>query len=123
MMNHKSETTLHNAFLEILPAHGRSAAIPPADDIYDFLIGSWELDLVAYDDEGNVTKSTGEAHVAWVLEGRAIQDLFINPPDPTAARTRRNMRTGMARRCAFTTPPFARGGSLGSIRTTGSAPS
>ena len=31
------------------------------------------------DDDGNVTHSTGEAHFARVLDGRAIQDVFINP--------------------------------------------
>jgi hypothetical protein len=48
-------------------------------DLYGFLIGSWELDVIAYDDSGEVIHSTGEAHVARVLEGRAIQDVFINP--------------------------------------------
>ena len=32
-----------------------------------------------YVTQGNVTHSTGEAHFAWVLEGRAVQDVFINP--------------------------------------------
>jgi len=48
-------------------------------DIYGFLIGSWELDIVGYDEEKNVIHSIGEAHFAWVLEGRAVQDVFINP--------------------------------------------
>lgn len=78
-MNHKSETMLHSAFGEILPAHERSKEIPAADDLYGWLIGSWELDIVGYADDGSVIKSTGEAHFAWVLEGRALQDLFINP--------------------------------------------
>jgi hypothetical protein len=67
------------SFLEILPAKGRSPDIPPEDDLFGFLIGSWELDLTSYDDDGTVRKSTGEAHVSWVLQGRAVQDLFINP--------------------------------------------
>jgi hypothetical protein len=78
-MNHKHGATLHDAFLEILPAAERSPDIPASDDLYGWAIGSWELDVVAYDDEGNVTKSTGEAHYSRVLEGRAIQDVFINP--------------------------------------------
>jgi hypothetical protein len=67
------------AFLEILPSAGRAWEIAPEDDLYGWLIGSWELDLTAYDDDGNITHSTGEAHFAWILEGRAIQDVFINP--------------------------------------------
>lgn len=62
-----------------LAATERSPAIPEAMDAYGWLIGSWELDLIGYDDEGNVIHTTGEAHFAWVLEGRAVQDVFINP--------------------------------------------
>jgi hypothetical protein len=62
-----------------LSAAGRAHDIPESEDIYGWLIGNWELDVVGYDDEGNVSRSTGEAHFAWVLEGRAVQDVFINP--------------------------------------------
>ena len=75
----EAETQTDNSFLTILPAANRSPDISPADDLYGWLIGSWELDLVGYDDEDNVIKTTGEAHFSWVLEGGAIQDVFINP--------------------------------------------
>jgi hypothetical protein len=63
----------------VLVASGRSRDIPETEDAYGWLIGSWDLEVVGYDDEGNVTRSKGEAHFAWVLEGRAVQDVFINP--------------------------------------------
>ena len=73
-----------------LAASGRSHEISESADAYGWLIGSWELDVVGYDDEGNVTRSIGEAHFAWVLEGRAVQDVFINPRrsdrGPTSAK-------------------------------------
>jgi hypothetical protein len=62
-----------------LLSESRSAEIPETEDIYGWLIGNWELDVIGYDDEGNVIHSTGEAHVGRVLEGRAVQDVFINP--------------------------------------------
>jgi hypothetical protein len=65
-----------------LAASSRSPEIPEAMDLYGWLIGSWELDLVGHDDTGNVIHTTGEAHFAWVLEGRAVQDVFINPSRP-----------------------------------------
>src|SRR5215216_1387814 len=76
---------MNTTFVEPDPMHAtlaapdRSHEIPESADAYGWLIGSWELDVTGYDDEGNVTHSTGEAHFAWVLEGRAVQDLFINP--------------------------------------------
>jgi hypothetical protein len=63
----------------VLSASGRSPKIPEEMDLYGWLIGSWELDVVGYDDEDNVIHTTGEAHFDWVLGGRAMQDVFINP--------------------------------------------
>ena len=62
-----------------LAAGRRSPEIPEAMDLYGRLIGSWDLDVIGYDDSGSVIRTTGEAHIAWVLEGRAVQDVFINP--------------------------------------------
>ena len=62
-----------------LLAESRSPDIPETEDIYGWMIGSWELDVVGHDDEGNIIHTTGEAHVGRVLEGRAVQDVFINP--------------------------------------------
>jgi hypothetical protein len=72
-------TTTADPFVRVLAPTSRAPDIRPEEDLYGFLIGSWELDLVAYPDDGNVTYSTGEASFAWVLDGRAIQDVFINP--------------------------------------------
>jgi hypothetical protein len=68
-----------NSLSPVLLASDRSHEIPEAEDAFGWLVGSWELDVVAHDDDGNVTRSTGEGHFAWVLEGRAVQDVFINP--------------------------------------------
>jgi hypothetical protein len=75
---HESATTV-DPFVEILDPTSHSPDIQPEDDLYGFLIGSWELDVIAYPDDGKATYSTGEAHAAQVLGGRAIQDVFINP--------------------------------------------
>jgi len=79
LMKTMTDPTLQAGFREILPAAGRAADVPEADDLYGFLIGSWDLDVAAFPDEGDKIESKGEAHASWVLEGRAIQDLFINP--------------------------------------------
>jgi hypothetical protein len=68
-----------DSFLDILASARRDPDIRPQDDLYGFLIGSWRLDVVAYPDAGPVTKSAAEAHCARVLDGRAVQDVFINP--------------------------------------------
>jgi hypothetical protein len=68
------------ALLAVLAAHGRAPEIPEAADAYGWLIGSWELDVYRYwgkDVSSHGIK--GEAHFGWVLEGRAVQDVWIMP--------------------------------------------
>ena len=67
------------AFLEALPSERRAPEISDDDDLFGYLIGSWELDAILHGVNGEVQKRKGELHACWVLEGRAIQDLFIFP--------------------------------------------
>ena len=67
-------------FVTLLSAPARSSEIPESDDLYGWLVGSWELDVVRYravDLSGEKIKA--EAHFGWVLEGRALQDVWIMP--------------------------------------------
>ncbi|QCP48989.1 hypothetical protein FAZ95_07215 [Trinickia violacea] len=81
---------LPRAFLSALGTPERSAEIDAADDLYGWLVGSWKLDVLHYRGEVPAARLTGEAHFGWVLEGRAIQDVWIMPargartapPDP-----------------------------------------
>jgi hypothetical protein len=66
-------------FAHLLLAAEPSPGIPPADRLYDFLIGSWDLEIRDRLDDGSVRAGTGECHAAWVLEGRAVQDVWIAP--------------------------------------------
>ena len=66
-------------FVSAFAAPGRSAEIPEADDLYGWVIGSWELDVLRYGVDVSVLAIKGEAHFAWVLEGRAVQDVWIMP--------------------------------------------
>lgn len=64
----------------LLVAPGRSAEIPASADVYGWLVGSWELDVLVY--WGMDVSARGlkaEAHFGWALEGRAIQDVWIMP--------------------------------------------
>jgi hypothetical protein len=47
--------------------------------LYGWLIGDWEMDCTVHMDDGNTHKGQGEIHFGWVLEGRAIQDVWILP--------------------------------------------
>ena len=68
-----------DSFLDVLRSATRSPEIPPGDDVYGWLIGSWNLDVAVHDDHGNTRQGRGEVHFSWVLEGRAVQDVWISP--------------------------------------------
>jgi len=60
------------------------AATPAADradrmGLYAWLIGNWEFDAVVTLDNGTRHEGRGEIHARWVLEGRALQDVWILP--------------------------------------------
>ena len=67
-------------FPALLVAPGRSPEIPESADVYGWLVGSWELQVLHYKAvDVSARHMQGEAHFGWVLEGRAIQDVWIMP--------------------------------------------
>src|SRR5262245_24458360 len=67
-------------FYSLLAAQDRSPDIPESDDVYGWLCGSWDLDVLHYRAVNVASRGlTGELHAARVLEGRAVQDVWIVP--------------------------------------------
>ena len=68
-----------NTFIDIL--HSDRPALDRADKLglYGFLVGSWETTVVAHEENGATHTNPGEIHAGWVLEGRAIQDVWMLP--------------------------------------------
>jgi len=67
-------------FQAALAAPGRSPEIPQSADAYGWLIGSWELEVLHYAGvDVSRRHMKGEVHFGWVLEGRAVQDVWIMP--------------------------------------------
>lgn len=67
-------------FHSALFAPERSAEIAESQDIYGGLLGSWELEVFDYQRGDVARKSTGEVHFGRVLEGRAVQLVWVIPP-------------------------------------------
>jgi hypothetical protein len=67
-------------FFSVLAAPNRSPEIPESADVYGWLCGSWDLEVVHYRGLNVAERGlTGEVHAARVLEGRAVQDVWIMP--------------------------------------------
>ena len=71
--------TERTGFMKALHSEG------PADDrasqlqLYGWLIGDWVMDATVHREDGTTIKRAGEIHFGWVLQGRAIQDVWILP--------------------------------------------
>lgn len=46
----------------------------------DWLVGGWSAEIRDFEPGGRVREGTGEWWFSWVLEGRALQDVWIAPP-------------------------------------------
>jgi hypothetical protein len=68
-------------FARLLTSSEPSPQLPksPTASMYDWLIGDWEADVYDYQPDGSKAVNKGEWHFSWVLEGRAIQDVWIVP--------------------------------------------
>ena len=75
-----ANTEVQADFFTVLAAADRAPEIPESSDVYGWLCGSWDLVVVRYrgidvSNEG----LKGEVHAGRVLEGRAVQDVWIMP--------------------------------------------
>jgi hypothetical protein len=85
-------TTRTEKFFGVLAADARAPEIPESADVYGWLCGSWDLTVLRYAGQDvSGTELRGEVHAARVLEGRAVQDVWIMPR--RADRTANSDRT------------------------------
>lgn len=69
-----------DGFVGALRADGPAADRAEAMGLYGWLIGDWVLEVTEFLPDGSSLTRAGEWHFAWVLEGRAIQDVWAVPP-------------------------------------------
>ena len=75
-----TQRRMTSAFLDALGADGPSADRAGKMDLYGRFVGSWDLDVRQFSEDGRERRRAGEWHFGWALEGRAIQDVWIVPP-------------------------------------------
>jgi hypothetical protein len=70
---------MNHPLQDALPADVPSLELSAEDRLYEPLIGSWSVRAVDYLDDGSKREDAGEWHFGYVLEGRAVQDVWILP--------------------------------------------
>lgn len=67
------------SFLEGLTGNGPAAEYADRLMLYGQFVGDWLGEMAEFGPDGAVTMSRWDIRFDWVLEGRAIQDLWITP--------------------------------------------
>ncbi|MGY8684224.1 hypothetical protein Q2941_41690 [Bradyrhizobium sp. UFLA05-153] len=66
-------------FARFLHADGPNREHAQALRLYGQFIGDWDAEVIAHAPDGTTHRAPGEIHFGWVLEGRAIQDVWMIP--------------------------------------------
>ena len=90
--NNKVESNKNNDFGQALISNKPSDELGEYADYYQWLIGGWDVTAVDYLSGDKKMETLGEWHFSWVLEGRAVQDVWIAPK-----RELRNKETSKTR--------------------------
>jgi hypothetical protein len=69
----------HHAMISALIADRPHPAHADQLRLFGQFVGSWDVDIRNYPPDGPASRVEGEWHFDWVLEGRAIQDVWIAP--------------------------------------------
>ncbi len=67
------------SFIQAIRSDGPAADRADKMALYGWLVGDWMMDATLYADDGSSHEAKGTIHFGWVLEGRAIQDVWVLP--------------------------------------------
>ena len=83
-----------NKLISVLHAGKPAADRAEKLQLYGRFIGDWETMVIAHSPDGARHEGSGEIHFGWILEGRAIQDVWMIPrlaERPNALSRRRQL--------------------------------
>lgn len=68
-----------NDFVKVLISNNKSIMIPEEENLYGIFVGEWDFDWYDHIDDPFPRHVKGEWLFQWILEGLAVQDVFICP--------------------------------------------
>ena len=66
--------------IEVLKAQGPHASLGEQAKVFGRLVGAWNVEYDNFKKDGSVRRRSGELLVGWVMDGRAVQDVWIVYP-------------------------------------------
>lgn len=67
--------------VSVLAAPGPHPSLGEPARLWDRFVGAWDCDYTFYLADGGVRRARGELEFGWIIDGRAIQDIWITYPD------------------------------------------
>ena len=78
----------------VLPARAPHPSLGHHADLFGRFVGTWDADYSFIAEDGSVRHSRGEVMFGWILDGYALQDIFLSYPKPDSTDERK-MVTGV----------------------------
>jgi hypothetical protein len=75
----KQEKTMNNSrrdMIRALEAAGPHPSLGVQAQTFDRFVGTWDCDYANYNDDGTTERTRGEVIFGWILNGRAVQDIW-----------------------------------------------
>lgn len=77
-----------HAMIAALGANGPHPSLADEARTFDRLVGTWDCDFTFHLDDGTVRTKKGELQFGWILDGRAVQDIWTTyPAEPGKERS------------------------------------
>jgi len=74
------DASSREAMIHVLGSSKPNPALGDEAQTFDRLVGTWDADFSFRRDDGTVRHKKGELHFGWVMDGKAVQDLWIGYP-------------------------------------------
>lgn len=74
--------------IAVLPASGPHPSLGDEAQVFDRLVGTWDCDYSFHAEDGTVSRASGELRFGWIIDGRALQDIWITYPKGPAEEER-----------------------------------
>lgn len=66
--------------IAVLPALGPNPSLGRQADLFGRFVGTWDADYSFISEDGSVRHARGEVLFGWILDGYALQDIFLSYP-------------------------------------------
>lgn len=69
-----------SAMINVLGVPAPNPSLGEEAQTFDRLVGTWDAEFTFPRPDGTISRKTGELHFGWVMDGYAVQDLWIGYP-------------------------------------------